>query len=55
MPESLCLNGGECTMNGVDYACKCATGWTGKNCQTKESMHLLIIAIYRKNQQQQQQ
>ena len=38
MPERLCQNGGECLLNEADYLCKCATGWTGRNCQTQESM-----------------
>ncbi len=38
MPTTVCQNGGVCTVNGLDYLCKCAVGWSGTNCQTKESM-----------------
>ncbi len=33
LPCSLCLNGGTC-VDGVNaYRCRCARGFTGKNCQ----------------------
>jgi hypothetical protein len=38
MPEIVCLNGGLCTVNGPNYLCKCAAGWTGANCETQDSM-----------------
>ena len=44
MPLTVCQNGGECTMHGIDYACKCAPGWSGTNCQIKESMLFLFIS-----------
>ena len=36
--STLCKNGGTCTLNGADYLCKCAAGWTGRNCETKARM-----------------
>jgi hypothetical protein len=37
MPEQVCLNGGTCTANGIDYACKCAPGWNGRSCEIQEA------------------
>ncbi|CAF4489200.1 unnamed protein product [Rotaria socialis] len=37
MPSIVCKNGGVCTINGPDYLCKCAMGWSGTNCQEKVS------------------
>ncbi len=34
--ESVCWNGGVCIVKGVDYLCKCAVGWSGRNCQTRD-------------------
>jgi hypothetical protein len=40
MPEQVCWNGGTCTVNDADYgyACKCAPGWNGRNCEIQEGM-----------------
>ncbi len=38
MPLTVCQNGGVCTINGPNYLCNCARGWTGTNCETKDSM-----------------
>jgi hypothetical protein len=37
MPSSVCQNGGTCTVNGADYLCNCAAGWSGPNCQTRQT------------------
>lgn len=36
-----CLNGGKC-QKGIydDYECKCATGYTGRNCQTYKRKYI---------------
>jgi hypothetical protein len=34
MPDSLCLNGGTCTINDADYLCKCAPLYTGVRCES---------------------
>ncbi len=34
MPDSLCLNGGTCTVNDADYLCKCAPLYTGVRCES---------------------
>jgi hypothetical protein len=42
MPSSVCQNGGTCTVNGADYLCNCAAGWSGPNCQTPGSMLFFV-------------
>ena len=37
MPTAMCQNGGTCSVNGANYACKCASGWSGPNCSTQDS------------------
>jgi hypothetical protein len=37
-PNSLCLNGGTCAMNGAGFLCSCAIGFTGTNCQTQQTI-----------------
>jgi hypothetical protein len=58
-PASVCLNGGVCTINGADYLCNCAAGWSGTNCQTQGGMLSLlynrrhkVIAFFRSLKQQ---
>lgn len=36
MPNSVCQNGGTCTINGANYLCNCPIGFTGQNCETQE-------------------
>ncbi|CAF0971130.1 unnamed protein product [Adineta ricciae] len=36
MADRMCQNGGECTVNGDDYLCRCASGWGGRNCEVRE-------------------
>ncbi len=40
-PNTACLNGGTCTINGADYLCNCPTGFTGLHCETQTSMFFL--------------
>ena len=42
MPAQMCLNGGTCTISGIDYVCKCAPGWDGRNCEIQGSKYLVI-------------
>jgi hypothetical protein len=42
MPSTVCQNGGVCTVNELDFICKCATGWSGRNCQTRERMFCFL-------------
>ncbi|CAF4375540.1 unnamed protein product, partial [Rotaria socialis] len=37
IPTIVCQNGGTCNINGADYLCSCAIGWTGRNCQTPQN------------------
>ncbi|CAF3317293.1 unnamed protein product [Rotaria socialis] len=37
IPTIVCQNGGACNINGADYLCSCAIGWTGRNCQTPQN------------------
>ncbi|CAF1156729.1 unnamed protein product [Rotaria magnacalcarata] len=36
-PATVCQNGGTCNINGANYLCSCAIGWTGQNCQTLQT------------------
>ena len=38
MADRVCQNGGECTVNGDDYLCRCVSGWGGRNCEVREGM-----------------
>jgi hypothetical protein len=40
---NVCLNGGTCVINDVDYLCKCAAGWSGRNCQVAEGMYIVVM------------
>ena len=43
-----CLNGGTCTDGVNGFTCKCATGYTGTNCETSRSHSQLprVPSIY---------
>uniref|UniRef100_UPI00398EC30B zonadhesin, like n=1 Tax=Pristiophorus japonicus TaxID=55135 RepID=UPI00398EC30B len=34
--HSPCQNGGICTQSGVNYACECVLGFTGRDCETEQ-------------------
>ena len=42
-----CLNGGTCIDSVNDYTCKCAVGYTGKNCSIgKNKVSVLVLKNY---------
>ena len=40
-----CENGGTCIAERHNYKCKCASGWSGLECQCKYNLHILRYLI----------
>lgn len=43
MPAVVCKNNGICTVDGSDYKCNCANGWTGRNCETAIGIMMFFL------------
>ena len=42
-----CQNGATChTTNGDKYTCHCKAGYTGQNCESKNTEFILLISVF---------
>ena len=41
-----CLNGGDCNLEGDEFSCACAPGFTGDFCESKFISDICVICIH---------